>query len=140
MISRRGFLKSGAVATVVSGPFFTGRVYAEGDADIGVAVGTDIDAAVKSAVAAVGGMGAFVKKGDRVAVKPNLSFASPVKRAATTNPEVLKSVMDLCLEAGAVVTDFRGAPFTLMRGQAVVANPILHPQLLDVIAPGRIPD
>jgi len=101
MISRRGFLKSGAVATVVSGPFFTGRVYAEGDADLGVAVGTDIDAAIKAAVAAVGGIGAFVKKGDRVAIKPNLSFASPVKRAATTNPEVLKSVMDLCLEAGA---------------------------------------
>jgi myo-inositol-1(or 4)-monophosphatase len=45
----------------------------------------------------------------------------------------------LCLEAGAVVTDFRGAPFTLLRGQAVVANPILHPQLLEVIARGRLP-
>lgn len=46
----------------------------------------------------------------------------------------------LCLEAGAIVTDFRGAPFTLTRGQAVVANPILHPQLLDIIARGRCPD
>ena len=100
MISRRGFIKAGT-ATVVSGPFFTGRVFAEGDADIGVAVGTDIPSAVRSAVASVGGIGAFVKKGARVGIKPNLSFASPVKRAATTNPGTLKAVMDLCFEAGA---------------------------------------
>ena len=101
MISRRGFLKTGAAATMVSGPYFTGRVFAEGTADLGVAAGTDILSAVKAAVAAVGGMGAFVKKGNRVAIKPNLSFASPVERAATTNPEVVRAVMNLCLDAGA---------------------------------------
>jgi len=100
MISRRGFLKAGT-ATVVSGPFFTGRVFSEGNADIGVAVGTNIQAAVRSAVASVGGIGAFVKKGARVGIKPNLSFASPVNRAATTNPATVKAVMDLCFEAGA---------------------------------------
>lgn len=45
----------------------------------------------------------------------------------------------LCQEAGAVITDFEGRPFTLSRGQAVVANPILHPQLLEVIGQGRFP-
>lgn len=100
MISRRGFIKAGT-ATVVSGPFFSGKVFSEGDADIGVAVGADIPSAVRSAVASVGGMGAFVKNGARVGIKPNMSFASPSKRAVTTNPETLKAVMDLCLEAGA---------------------------------------
>jgi len=101
MISRRGFLKTGAAATFVSGTFFSGRAFAQGTADIGVAKGSDIDAIVRSAVASVGGMEAFIKKGDRVAVKPNLSFASPPERGATTNPDVLKAVMNLCLEAGA---------------------------------------
>ena len=100
MISRRGFIKAGTV-TVVSGPFFSGKVFSEGDADIGVAVGADIPSAVQSAVASVGGMGAFVRKGARVGIKPNLSFASPVKRAATTNPATVKAVMDMCIEAGA---------------------------------------
>jgi uncharacterized protein (DUF362 family) len=100
MVSRRGFLKAGT-AVAVSGPYFTGRVYAQGAADIGVAVGTDIPAAVKAAVAAIGGIEALVKRGARVGIKPNLSFASPVNRAATTNPATLKAVMDLCLEAGA---------------------------------------
>jgi myo-inositol-1(or 4)-monophosphatase len=45
----------------------------------------------------------------------------------------------ICQEAGALVTDFEGRPFTLAHGQAVVANPSLHPQLLDVIRIGRFP-
>jgi len=100
MFTRRQFLKTGTAVTV-SGSYFTGRVFAEGNADIGVAKGTDIEAAVRSAVASVGGMGKFVKDGDRVAIKPNLSFASPPERATTTNPETLRAVMKLCLEAGA---------------------------------------
>lgn len=45
----------------------------------------------------------------------------------------------ICQEAGAVITDFDGKPFTLANGQAVVANPVLHPQLLDIIRHGRYP-
>jgi myo-inositol-1(or 4)-monophosphatase len=45
----------------------------------------------------------------------------------------------ICQEAGALVTDFVGRPFTLAHGQAVVANPILHPQILDTIRHGRFP-
>lgn len=101
MISRRGFLKTGAVATFVSGPFFTGFVYAEGNADLAEIKGENIEAVVRAAVAAVGGIGSFVKKGNQVIVKPNLSFASNPERAATTNPAVLQAVIKLCLEAGA---------------------------------------
>ena len=101
MISRRSFLKAGTAATFVSGPFFSGAVYAEGNADLGVAKGANIEAAVRAAVAAVGGIGAFVKKGNQVIIKPNISFASAPERATTTNPEVLRVVMKLCFEAGA---------------------------------------
>jgi uncharacterized protein (DUF362 family) len=101
MLSRREFLKTGAAATFVSGPFFSGYVYAEGTADLAAVTGASIDAAVRAAVAEVGGIGAFVKKGNQVIVKPNLSFASAPDRAATTNPEVLQAVIRLCLEAGA---------------------------------------
>jgi len=50
---------------------------------------------------AAGGMGRFVSKGDVVVIKPNISWARPPHLAATTNPEVLKSVIELCQEAGA---------------------------------------
>ena len=101
MLSRRNFVKSGVLISVVSGQYFTGKVFAQGSADIASVTGADIETRVRAAVAAVGGMERYVNKGDRVALKPNLSFASPVKRATTTNPEVLRAVITLCFEAGA---------------------------------------
>jgi len=50
---------------------------------------------------AAGGIGQFVSKGDVVLIKPNISWARPPKMAATTNPEVLQAVIELCQEAGA---------------------------------------
>jgi len=50
---------------------------------------------------AAGGMGQFVSRGDVVAIKPNLSWARRPELAATTNPEVLEAVIELCLDAGA---------------------------------------
>ncbi len=101
MVNRRYFLKSGSLAALASGFSWTGRTFAQGAADIGVVTCADIDTAVRGAVAAVGGIEKFVKRGDNVAVKPNLSFASPVERATTTNPQVVASVVTLCQEAGA---------------------------------------
>ncbi len=101
MISRRRFIKTCAVVSAVSGRYFSGNVYAQGSGDLSMITGPNIEANVRAAVGAIGGMEKFVKNGDRVAVKPNLSFASPVSRATTTNPEVLRAVIKLCLEAGA---------------------------------------
>jgi uncharacterized protein (DUF362 family) len=50
---------------------------------------------------AAGGMRQFVSKGDVVVIKPNISWARPPHLAATTNPEVLQGVIELCQEAGA---------------------------------------
>ena len=50
---------------------------------------------------AAGGIRQFVSKGDVVAIKPNISWARSPKMAATTNPEVLQAVIELCQEAGA---------------------------------------
>jgi len=48
-----------------------------------------------------GGIQRFVSKGDVVVIKPNLSWAHRPELAATTHPEVLEAVIELCLEAGA---------------------------------------
>jgi len=45
----------------------------------------------------------------------------------------------LCLEAGAVVTDFSGRPFTIQRGQAIAANASLHRQMMAIVAQGKYP-
>ena len=56
---------------------------------------------VRKVFDAVGGMGRFVSKGDVVVIKPNISWARLPHLGATTNPEVLQGVIELCQEAGA---------------------------------------
>jgi len=50
---------------------------------------------------AAGGIQKFISKGDVVVIKPNISWARAPQLAATTHPEVLKTVIELCQEAGA---------------------------------------
>jgi uncharacterized protein (DUF362 family) len=68
--------------------------------DLGVATG-DTGKAVRRAVELVGGISAFVRTGDRVLIKPNMSFGNPPNWGSTTDPKVMKALCDLCLGAGA---------------------------------------
>jgi len=61
----------------------------------------DIPAAVRAAVDALGGMKRFVKAGDVVFLKPNVSLPNPPEWGSTTHPEVIRTVVTLCVEAGA---------------------------------------
>ncbi len=55
----------------------------------------------EQAVAAVGGMKRFVKEGGTVWVKPNIAWDRTPEQAANTNPDVVKTLVRLCLDAGA---------------------------------------
>lgn len=55
----------------------------------------------RAAVKALGGMQAFVKKGDTVVVKPNIGWDRTPEQAADTHPELVAEVCLMCLEAGA---------------------------------------
>ena len=62
----------------------------------------------KAAINALGGMETFVSRGDVVVLKPNIGWDRVPQQAANTNPEVVKTVAELCFNAGAkkvVVTD-----------------------------------
>jgi uncharacterized protein (DUF362 family) len=66
-----------------------------------VVVSGDPAAATRKALEAMGGISRFVKKGQRVVLKPNMSFNNPPDRASTTHPLVVATVARACLEAGA---------------------------------------
>jgi len=57
--------------------------------------------AARRAVELLGGMGKFVRDGQRVVVKPNIGWDRSVEQAANTHPEVVTAVVKMCLEAGA---------------------------------------
>jgi len=52
-------------------------------------------------IAALGGIRSFVRPGQVVAVKPNLSWGSAPERGATTHPHLVRRIIEHCLEAGA---------------------------------------
>jgi len=55
----------------------------------------------EKAIEALGGMGRFVSKGDVVWVKPNMAWDRTPEQAGNTNPDVVTTLIKLCLEAGA---------------------------------------
>lgn len=57
--------------------------------------------AVRNAVKMLGGIERFIKKGDKVLIKPNVGFASPPILSATANPDTVAAAVDLCYKAGA---------------------------------------
>lgn len=52
-------------------------------------------------IEALGGMGRFVKKGQKVVVKPNIGWNVSPERAANTNPRLVRRIVEHCLQAGA---------------------------------------
>jgi uncharacterized protein (DUF362 family) len=58
-------------------------------------------AITREAVSLIGGMKAFVGKGDKVVIKPNIGWDRTPEMAACTNPEVVKTIVELVLDAGA---------------------------------------
>jgi len=78
------------------------------DRKLSIIQGADRVKSLDVALKALGGIEAFVKRGDRVLVKVNAAFATPAILSATTNPDLLAEVCRRCLKAGAasvVVTD-----------------------------------
>ncbi|MCC7353197.1 MAG: DUF362 domain-containing protein [Anaerolineae bacterium] len=77
-------------------------VPAAGSPYLVVARGGEPEELVKRALAALGGMERFVKRGDDVIIKPNICNAyHSYEYASTTNPWVVGALVRLCMAAGA---------------------------------------
>jgi uncharacterized protein (DUF362 family) len=98
---RRDFLKDISVGSVLLrfGPSLLAQlsktpqlVMVQGDSPAAIA---------KEAMAALGGMKSFVARADKVMIKPNIGWDRTPELAACTNPEVVKTLVELCFDAGA---------------------------------------
>ena len=79
-----------AVGSVITGPLY-----------LAIAKGGDPASNTMRAIQALGGIEKFVKKGDKVAIKPNPATANRSEVASTTNPDVVETVVKMCFRAGA---------------------------------------
>ena len=113
LMSRRQFLRHVAVmASSIAVGGATGwclggggRRYSLAEAaqpcDLAVARGGTPAGLTEAAIGAVGGIERFVSRGAVVVVKPNIGWDRAPEQAANTNPEVVASVVRICLAAGA---------------------------------------
>jgi uncharacterized protein (DUF362 family) len=82
------------------------------EAYLAVARGQDPKAITRAALAAIGGIERFVKNGDDVILKPNICVDyRSYEYGATTNPQVVAALVELCLGAGAKRVRVMDLPF-----------------------------
>ncbi len=103
-MDRREFLRlAGIAAGIAVLPASVSRLGAAEGPQVPVAMarGGSPGENAEKAVAALGGMKAFVSRGDVVVVKPNIGWDRTPEQAANTHPDVVVAVASMCLAAGA---------------------------------------
>jgi uncharacterized protein (DUF362 family) len=99
-VERRDFIKGllvGSLAAGISPRLLTQSRYPE----LAVVTGESPEKITREAVELVGGMKHFIGRGDKVIIKPNIGWDRTPEMAACTNPEIVKTVVTMALEAGA---------------------------------------
>jgi uncharacterized protein (DUF362 family) len=99
-MTRRKFLKTAAAGVALGLAGRPSFLEAKEEYDL-VAITGEPVAATRKALEAMGGISRFVKKGQSVVLKPNMSFSTTPERGSTTHPLVVTAVAQACLEAGA---------------------------------------
>jgi uncharacterized protein (DUF362 family) len=102
-MDRREFLKDIAFGSLLlkAAPGLLAQGAKGGPPDMAFVQGDSPAAIAQEAVKILGGMRRFVAKGDVVMVKPNIGWDRTPELAACTNPEIVKSLVTQCFEAGA---------------------------------------
>lgn len=110
-MERRSFLKAialtGLAITIKPGDAFdimaqSGRNIQTGAAyDMIAVMGGEPDAMFRRAIEEMGGMGKFVKPGQKVVVKPNIGWDKTPELAGNTNPKLVSEIIKQCFKAGA---------------------------------------
>lgn len=105
-MNRRDFLLKSAGAGIALGltPGLFGKLNAASflsPVDLVAIKGGEPAEMFDRAIAEMGGMGRFVKKGQSVAVKPNIGWDAAPERAADTNPHLVHRIIEHCFNAGA---------------------------------------
>ena len=105
-LTRRQFLKGAAAAAALphlplNSLMEVPSARAAGNSEIVVAKQGRPTQLLQAALSAYGGIGRFVKKGQRVVIKANIAWARTPEQACTNNPELFTALIKMCYGAGA---------------------------------------
>lgn len=108
-MKRRDFLKTSLATGAALSLSFEGlqaalksdSMIVEAVPDMVAIMGGEPVAMLTKALESLGGIGAFVKKGQKIVIKPNIGWDRTPEMAGNTNPELIKALVKMCLDAGA---------------------------------------
>lgn len=109
-MKRRDFIKRSAGTGLAAGAVFSIGGYGDilrsfpvsaDKYDMVAVMGGTPEAMFDLGIQELGGIGAFVKKGQKVVIKPNIGWDVVPELAANTNPLLVKRIIEHCLKAGA---------------------------------------
>ncbi len=111
-MDRRDFFRTGFKASALVGSYVALGRYAkalefaparpaEGAPDLVAVKGGEPEVMFDKGIEAFGGMKAFVKKGAKVVVKPNIGWDVSPDRAGNTHPKLVSRIIEHCFNAGA---------------------------------------
>ncbi|MFA4926238.1 MAG: DUF362 domain-containing protein [Candidatus Aminicenantales bacterium] len=99
-MERRDFIKGLLIGSLAAG--ISPRLLAQSSyPELAVITGESPEKITRSAVELLGGIKRFIGRGDKVIIKPNIGWDRTPEMAACTNPEIVKTVVAMALEAGA---------------------------------------
>ncbi|OGV05599.1 MAG: tat (twin-arginine translocation) pathway signal sequence [Ignavibacteria bacterium RIFOXYA2_FULL_37_17] len=111
-MNRKEFLRKSLQASLLTGAAITfpgiyGNYFAKSSRtlpsayDLVAIKGGEPEAMFDKGIEQLGGMKTFVKKNQKVCLKPNIGWDVTPERAGNTNPKLVKRVIEHCLDAGA---------------------------------------
>ena len=108
-MKRREFLKTGAIAGAaltlnfdkLQAALTSNTMAVEKLPDLVAIMGGEPEAMLDRALQELGGISTYIKKGQKVVIKPNIGWDRTPELAGNTNPVLIKSLVKKCLDAGA---------------------------------------
>ena len=110
-MKRRDFLKSGALASAgaafslkfdgLQAALANQTMTVEKAPDLVAVMGGEPEEMLQKALEALGGIGNYVKKGQKVVIKPNIGWDRAPELAGNTNPILIGALVKACVAAGA---------------------------------------
>lgn len=109
-MKRRDFFKSAAVVglasifkpgTLAASTTAASKISVQTGVDMVAVMGGEPEIMLIKAMKELGGIGKYVKKGQKVVIKPNIGWDKKPEMAANTNPELVGALIKLCKSAGA---------------------------------------
>lgn len=108
-MKRRDFIKTSVIAGAAMSLNFDGlraalssnSVAVEKAPDMVAVMGGEPEAMLERALTELGGIEKYIKKGQKVVIKPNIGWDRTPELAGNTNPKLVKALVRKCLDAGA---------------------------------------